>query len=476
MNDILKPDLCVIGGGSAGLTVAAAARAFGASVVLIEKGAMGGDCLNTGCVPSKALIAAAHHAHAGRQAAAFGVSFEAPRINFGRVNEHVQGVIAEIAPHDSVERYEALGAVVIEAPARFVDKRSVEAGGRTIRARRFVIAAGSHAAVAPIPGIESVPYLTNETIFTLTRKPQHLIIVGGGPIGMELAQAHVRLGCEVTVVEMQTPLGKDDPELTAFALRALARDGVRILADTQVEGVEPKGQGIAVRIKRAGESEVLSGSHLLLATGRVPNIEGLGLDAAGIQSDRRGIAVNSALRTSNRRVYAIGDIVAGGLQFTHVASYHASLVVRSALFGLPAREKRTIIPWATYTDPEIANVGLNEAAARAAHGEKFRILRWSFADNDRARTERQAEGLIKLITDRRGRILGCGIAGPHAGELISLFAYAVANGMKVGSLLKFIPPYPTLAEVARRVGVEYYREQLENPWVGRWLSFIRRLP
>ena len=374
MADILKPDLCIIGGGSGGLTVAASARAFGASVVLIEKGEMGGDCLNFGCVPSKSLIAAARHAEAGRSGKAFGVGFSAPKVDFARVNAHIQGVIADIAPHDSVERFEALGVTVIKDHARFTDKRTVIAGDTTIRARRFVVATGARAAIPPIPGLDAVPYLTNETVFNLTSRPKHLVVVGAGPIGTELAQAYRRLGSGVTVVEMADALAREDPEMAEIVLRRVKADGVDVRARTAIVSVARRDDAIVVTIKpENGAEEEITGSHLLIAAGRAPNVEDMGLDQARIKTGKTGIKVNSRLRTSNRRVYAIGD-VAGRLHFTHVAGYHGALVVRSTLFGLPAPVKPTIIPWATYTDPEIAHVGLTEAEASKRFGASFKVL------------------------------------------------------------------------------------------------------
>ncbi len=475
MSEILKADICVIGAGSGGLSVVAAARALGASAVLIERDKMGGDCLNTGCVPSKALIAAAKRAHTIQHANAFGVTASELKVNFGRVHEHVQSVIDSIAPHDSVDRFESLGATVIQAHGTFIDKNTVEAGGQRIQARRFVISTGSSAAIPPIKGLDAVDYLTNENIFTLTRKPSHLIIIGGGPIGMELAQAHRRLGCEVSVVEMFDPLGKDDPELTAIALRKIAAEGINIYAQTGVEAVEKKGQGVAVTLKSKTETQVISGSHLLVAAGRKVNIDNLGLEEAGIKLDGRAIKVNRGMKTTNRRVYAIGD-VAGGLQFTHMAGYHAGLVIRNALFGLPVKENRSIIPWATYTDPEISQVGMNESQAREMHGDNIKIMRATFAENDRARAERRTEGLAKMITDKKGKILGVGIVGANAGELISFFAYAMANKMKVGSFTKFIAPYPTISEIVKRLGVAFYADQVDNVWLSRLRRFNSKLP
>jgi pyruvate/2-oxoglutarate dehydrogenase complex dihydrolipoamide dehydrogenase (E3) component len=482
MAEILTPDLCVIGGGSGGLTVAAAARAFDASVVLVEKGMMGGDCLNTGCVPSKALIAAARHAEAARVGVPFGIAAAEPKVNFGRVHDHVHQVIASIAPHDSVERFEALGVTVLKDHARFIDKKTLQVGDTLVRARRFVVATGSRAAVPPIPGLSETPYLTNETIFDLRRAPSHLIVIGAGPIGLELAQALRRLGCEVVVVEAAEPLAREEVELRDIALRAIRAEGIEIRERTKVVSTEARGQGVAVSVQPpAGDDgldrpvETITGTHLLVAVGRAANIEDMGLDLARVKTENGAIRVNRGLRTSNRRIYAIGDVI-GGMQFTHLAGYHAGLVIRNALFGLPVRVKPYIVPRATYTEPEIAQVGMTEVEAQQRLRGNFKVVRWSFGENDRARAERQTEGLVKVIFDRRGRILGAGIAGAQAGELISLFALVIANGLSAKHLTAMIAPYPTLSEIARRIGVEYYKDQLENPWLGRLLRFNRRLP
>lgn len=470
---LLTPDICVIGAGSGGLSVAAAAAAFGVPVVLIERGKMGGDCLNYGCVPSKALIAAGKQAHLMGNGAAFGIAPAEAEVNFRQVMQHVEATIAAIAPNDSVERFTALGVQVIQEEARFKDARTVTAGDYEIRARRFVIATGSSPLVPPIPGLEDVPFLTNETIFSQTRRPSHLIIIGGGPIGMELAQAHRRLGCKVTVVEALSALGKDDPELTAFALARIREEGVTVLEHTRVTQVSKRGRtGVRVQIEDADGAHTIDGSHLLIAAGRTPNIDALDLDRAGITHDRRGITVSDKLRTKNRRVYAIGD-VAGGLQFTHVAGYHAGLVLRALLFRLNARENRTIIPWATYTDPEIAHVGLSEEEARKHH-RRISTLRWPYSENDRAQTERKTEGLIKLVTDRKGRILGASIAGANASEMISFWALAISQKLGVRDVAGYIAPYPTMTEIGKRAAITYFTETTRKPLVRALVRFLRR--
>ena len=334
--ETLPPDLCIIGAGSGGLSVAAGAVQMGASVVLIEGHKMGGDCLNYGCVPSKALIAAGKAAQAHRSSAPFGVAAHAPEVDYARAMEHVHEVIRGIEPHDSVERFEGLGVHVIQDWGRFTGPREVEAGGHRIQARRFVIATGSSPFVPPIPGLDTVPYLTNETLWDLRELPAHLIIIGGGPIGMEMAQAHRRLGSEVTVLEAFKAMGKDDPEIAAVALEALRGEGIVIREETKA--TEISGADGAITVSLEG-GETVTGTHLLVATGRASNLDKLDLEKAGIDHDRRGVKVTKGLRsTSNSKVYAIGD-VAGGLQFTHVAGYHAGLVIRNALFRLPVTNR-----------------------------------------------------------------------------------------------------------------------------------------
>ena len=473
MPDVLTPDICVIGAGSGGLSVAAAAASFGVSVVLIEKAAMGGDCLNFGCVPSKALLAAGKQAYALRTGAKFGIAAVEPDIDFKAVMRHVKGVISEIAPNDSVERFTSLGVHVIKAEAKFMDAKTVKAGSATIRARRFVVATGSSALIPPIPGLSAVDFLTNESVFEQDRLPQHLIIIGGGPIGMEMAQAHRRLGSEVTVLEGMKALGKDDPECAAIVLKRLRAEGVTIHEDAKVVAVEKRGKtGVRVKVEGRDGAFAIDGARLLVAAGRAANVNGLDLENAGIVFDRKGIKVDAGLRSSNRRVYAIGD-VAGSLQFTHMAGYHAGLVIRSILFRLPVKENRKTIPWVTFTDPELGHVGMSEADAHKA-GLKHNVLRWPFAENDRAQAEHKTEGLVKIITAANGRILGATIVGHGAGEQIGLWTLAVSKKLKVRDIAAMVFPYPVMSEAGKRAAISYYADAPRKPVVRKLLALLRK--
>ncbi len=453
--DVIKADICIIGAGSGGLSVAAGAAQLGAKTILIERGAMGGDCLNTGCVPSKALLSAAKHFKAMSDGGKFGLSARETAVDFGKVHDHVHGVIAGIAPLDSVERFEGLGVTVIKAEAKFVSSGAVEAGGTRIEARRFVVATGSRAAVPPIPGLAETPYLTNETIFDLTALPDHLIIIGGGPIGMEMAQAFCRLGSQVTLLEGAGVLAKDDPELVSVVVDQVKADGVDIREGVSITSIEQTDDGIRVAFGK----EAIEGSHLLVAAGRRPNIEDLGLEAAGVTFERTGIMVDERLRTSNRKIFAIGD-VAGGLQFTHVAGYHAGMVIRNALFRIPAKVDLSAVPWVTYTDPELAHVGLSEAAARQRFGARVKVLTWPLAENDRARAERDTRGFIKVVVGRKGKILGASIVGAGAGDLLQPWVLALSQGMKIGAFTSMIAPYPTRGEISKRAAGDYYTPTL----------------
>lgn len=477
----LTPDICVIGGGSAGLSVAAGAAAFGVPVVLVEKGLMGGDCLNTGCVPSKSLLAAASHAASRRAGETLGIAPVEPAIDFAAVKAHVRSVIDAIAPHDSVERFESLGVTVLQGAGKFTGKDTLSVGEDTIRARRFVIATGSHAFIPPVPGLDGVPYLTNETIFGLQTCPEHLLVLGGGPIGLEMAQAHRRLGARVTVLEAGRALGRDDEEHVPLVVEALKAEGVEFLERTHVVRAEATATGVMLTVEwpeRGGRSDgvgrlgQIEGSHLLIATGRAPSISGMGLEQAGVEFNARGIKVDEGLRTSNRRIYAIGDVI-GGMQFTHVAGYHAGLVLRSALFRLPAKENREIIPWVTYTQPEIAQVGLLEREARKRYGTRLKAVRVDYAGNDRAQADRKTNGKVKLLAGPGGRLVGASLVGANAGEMANLLSLAVSQGLTMKQLAGFIAPYPTYGEIIRRAALAYYADLPKRRLVRALVSVLR---
>ena len=469
MPETLRPDLCVIGGGSGGLSVAAGAVQMGASVVLVERAKMGGDCLNYGCVPSKALLAAAKHAQAHRTGAPFGVAPHEPEVNWRQVRDHVHGVIAAIEPHDSVERFEGLGVRVIKAEAQFAASAEVQAGDFRICARRFILATGSSPSAPPIPGLDSVPYLTNETVFDNDVRPDRMIVIGAGPIGMEMAQAHRRLGADVVVLEAFRALGRDDPELATVLLARLRSEGIEIREEVKITGIAHEAGRFIISFD---DGATLDGSHLLVAAGRRPNIGALNLEAGNVKSNRAGVEVDATLRSvSNRRVYAIGD-VAGGLQFTHVAGYHAGIVIRNALFRLSAKARTGHIPWVTYTDPEMAQAGLTEAQAREKWGDRCTVLRWSYEENDRAQAERATDGVAKAMLDPAGKIVGASIVGSHAGELIQIWALAISSRLKIGALAGFVSPYPTFGEISKRLAGSYYTPRLFSE---RTRSIVRLL-
>jgi len=466
----LKTDILVIGAGSGGLSVAAGASQMGADVILLEGHKMGGDCLNFGCVPSKALIASGKAAYGQAHAGALGVADVVPQVDYSAAKDHVHDVISQIEPMDSQERFEGFGVKVIREYGSFVSPTQVQAGDHLITARRVVIATGSSPLVPPIPGLDQVPYYTNETIFDLRDRPEHLLIIGGGPIGMEMAQAHIRLGCKVTVIEGLQALGKDDPEAAAIVLDTLRDEGVAIHEQAMVAQIRTNNGAVEVVTENG---DIFAGSHLLLAAGRKANTDRLNLEAAGIEPTRSGIKVDETLRTTNRKVYAIGD-VAGGLQFTHVAGYHAGIIIRSALFGLPSKAKTAHIPWATYTDPELAQVGLTEAQARAQHGDRVEIARFDYHHNDRAISERKTKGFIKVMVVK-GRPVGATIVGHQAGELINLWSLALANNLKMGQIAAMVSPYPTIGELNKRVAGAYFSPRLfENQTVKRVVRFVQR--
>ncbi len=466
---VIETDICVIGAGSGGLSVAAGASQMGAKVVLLEGHKMGGDCLNYGCVPSKALLAAGHKAHETSEAA-FGVAGHAPAPDYAAAKDHVQAVIDEIAPVDSQERFEGFGVHVIREFGRFISDSEVQAGDHVIKARRFVIATGSRPFVPPIPGLDTVPHHTNETIFDLRERPDHLIIIGGGPIGMEMAQAHRRLGSKVTVLEGAKAMGKDDPEAAALVLENLRAEGIEIVEGALASQISGTEGAIKVETKDGAR---YSGSHLLVAVGRAVNVDKLDLEKAGVAYERGGVTVDAGLRSTNKRVYAVGD-VAGGLQFTHVAGYHAGIIIRPMLFGLPAKARTDHIPWATYTSPELAQVGLTEAEAKDKHGDGVFIARAEFEHNDRGIATGQTKGFVKVMVVK-GKPVGATIVGPQAGELIGIWALAIANKLKMSAVANMVAPYPTLGEINKRAASAYFTPKLfDSPLVKRVVRIVQR--
>lgn len=472
MAETLRPDICVIGGGPGGLSVAGAAAGFGVTTVLVERHKMGGDSLNAGCVPSKALMAAARRAEATRSAKMFGVDVRDTVVYFSGVHRHVHSVIAAVAPANSAERFTGLGVRVIHAQAKFKDRNTVVAGDIEIRARRFVIATGSKPALPAISGLDSGPYLTNENIFDLIERPEHLIIIGAGATGLELAQGFRRLGSSVTVLEAAQPLGRDDPECADVVLAQLEREGVVIRSGVNVVAVAHAGRTVTATIESGGAEQTITGSHLLVAVGRSPSIADLDLEAAGIRHERSGIVVNRKLKTGNRRVYAIGDCIAGTLGLTHAANYHAGLVIRNALFRLPVRVNNDCIPRVTFTDPELAQIGVTEARARQ-QGVKIRVTRWPYHDNDRAQAEGAPRGHIKVITTAKGKIVGVTIVGTQAGELIGMWVLAVARNLNLRNVTDLVLPYPTLSEVGKRAAIDYFTPSLTDVWARRIIGWMR---
>ena len=475
MSEGERYDLCVVGAGSAGLSVAAGAAQLGLKTVLIEAGRMGGDCLNTGCVPSKALLAAAKLIHAHRHPALAGVPPHDVETRRQAVNAHVQGAIAALAPHDSVARFEGLGVRVVRGHASFLGRDSLTVAGETIRARDIVLATGSRPALPKIPGLDPREVLTNESLFDVETVPEHLIVIGGGPVGIEMAQAHRRLGAGVTVLQRGTILPKDEPELVDVLRQGLRTEGIEIVENAEIRSVRHEAGRHAVEIAGTGGSRVITGSHILVATGRQPNVEGLGLAQAGVKFSASGIATDARLRTSNRHVHAIGDCT-GGPMFTHVAGYHAGIVIRQLAFRLPAKVDDSALPWVTYTDPELAHVGLTLAEAKARHGDRAKSLVKTLGGLDRAVAEGRTEGMLKLVALPNGRILGCSILAPSAGEMIGLWCLAIAKEMTLRDLTSLVLPYPTFSEISKQAAGEWYRPTLFGERTRRLVRILRKLP
>lgn len=471
-------DLVAIGGGTAGLVTSAGAAALGARTALVERDRLGGECLWTGCVPSKAMIGSARIADAFRRAGAFGLAPRDPAPDGSAVLESVREVRARVQPHDDPARFRAMGVDVVEGEARFLSPEEIEVGSRRIRGRKFVIATGSRPAIPPIEGLETAGYYTHETAFDRETLPGSVLILGGGPIGIEFAQAYARLGVDVAVVEMEDRiLPREDPELSVRLEEALAGEGIRILTGRRAVEAAPAGEGVSVAVEGPDGRRVLEAAAVLVAAGRKPNVEALGLEAAGVETGPEGVVVDDRLRTSRHHIFAAGDVT-GGLRFTHVADHEARSVVRNALFPFPSRVRYDSVPWCTFTDPELAHVGLTEAEARERDGDGVRTYVYDLEGLDRAITDRAASGCVKLVTDARGRILGGHLLAPEAGTMIAEVALAMEHGLRVGDLSRLVHAYPTMAEGVRRAADLYYRAKLTDRtrrWLHRWLSLARRL-
>lgn len=474
-------DICIIGAGSAGLSIASGAAQLGRSVVLYEAGEMGGDCLNSGCVPSKAILKAGKIAQSRREGAKFGIKPTEPEVDFNAVKAHIQDVIDTIAPVDSQERFEGLGCIVIREFASFKDARTVMSDSTEVRAKRFVVATGSRASAPPIPGLADVDYLTNEDIFTVPDLPQHLLVIGAGPIGLEMGQTFRRLGSDVTIVDIAEPLGRSEPEHAKVLKTSLEKEGVMFYTPANTKIIRQVKTGKNKRVEIELESgEILQGSHLLVAAGRKPIVDGLGLEAAGVTYDRRGIETDDSLRTSNKRVYAAGDVAKGMGGLTHAAGFHAGQIIKNFYFMPPvigrALSKATTnrMPAVVYTEPELASIGMTEAEAKEKD-MTYKAVHWDYEENDRAIAERHTIGGAKIIVGKDKRILGGSVVGDYAGETIHMLSVAMTNGVKISGLAQIISPYPTRSEVVKRAAGSYYTAAIFGPkakWLaGLWTKF-----
>lgn len=472
-NDLLFCDLAIIGGGSAGLSMASGSAQLGLKVLLIEPYKMGGDCLNYGCIPSKTLLNTAKTFYQAKHTSTLGIEAETIRVDFSKVMQQVHAVIAHIAKHDSVERFTSLGVQVIQEKGHFIGANQFQVQSNIIQAKHFVVATGSSPAIPLIPGLDKVPYLTNESIFNLKTQPEHLIVIGGGPIGCELAQAFAMLGSKVTLLEAMTILPKDDADCVTVVRSQLQATQVKLYEQVKIQTViQNKDESISVHLDNEDKPLIISGSHLLVAAGRLANVEGLGLEKAGVEYTPKGIKTNARLQTSNKKIYAIGDVT-GPYQFTHMASYQAGIALKNIVFKWPAKVDYKAVPWVTYTEPELAHVGL--LAERALKDPTLKITEFAFDEVDRAQADNQLGGKIKVITDKKAKILGVSIVGAHAGELILPWVIAIREGKTLRSFTDAIAPYPTLSEISKRVAGEYYKPLLFSNKIRRLVRWLNKL-
>lgn len=470
---LTKCEICIIGAGAAGLSVASGAAQLGINIILIEGNLMGGDCLNYGCVPSKSLLSIAKHYYQAKNSEKFGFKTVVSEANISNILEKVRQVIKEIEPNDSIERFTNLGVNVITGFATFVDRKTVIINNdHYIEADYFVIASGAKASIPNIPGLEKVNYLTNETIFSIKENPDHLIIIGGGPIGIEIAQAFAMLGVQVSLIARHNILPKEDSDLVDILRQQFKFQGINCHENVKVLKIDKIDNNIALSISNNNEEIIIKGSHLFLATGRSPNIKQLNLEAAGVNYTDFGIDVDNRLRTSNKKIFAIGDVT-GGLEFTHVAGYHAGIIIRNILFRQRAKVDYRAVPRVTYTYPELAHVGLTFEKAKEQFGDGVKITVFEFADNDRARTEHETMGKIKLITNQKGIVLGVSILGLNAGELLMPWIDLMNRRESIKAFTKNIIPYPTLSEMNKQVVSKYYSPLLFSPLVRKIVKFLK---
>ncbi len=466
-------DIGILGGGSAGLTIAAGSAMLGAKTLLVEKEkSLGGDCLHFGCVPSKTLIKTARVCHLIKQAGKFGLpEMSLKQVDYKAVARRIQSVIEVIQKHDSPERFCKLGARVEFGSPRFRDEKSIKIEGRTYSARNWVIATGSSPAVPPIEGLDSTPYITNREIFSLDHLPESMIVLGGGPIGIEMAQAFCRLGSKVTVIQRENQiLGKEDKDLADKVMNVMSSEGVIFYLNASILRVKDRGREKEVVIKTADSELSLKGETILVAIGRAFNLEGLGLENIGVEFDRRGLKLDGRLRTAQKHIYGAGDVT-GQYLFTHAAGYEGGIVIRNAIFHLPAKVDYTNIPWCTYTDPELASIGMNETRAKDA-GIKYSVWTEPFLRNDRSLAEGEENGFIKMVLDEKEKPVGIQILGPHAGELISEWV-AIFNGKsKLSTIASAVHPYPTLGEINKRIIGNLFAEKIYSEKVKRGLKFF----
>lgn len=466
-------DIGVIGGGAAGLTVAAGASQLGVKTLLVEKESkLGGDCLHYGCVPSKALIRSASVFHKMRHAEAYGLPrVDLPPVDFKQVAARIQSVIDTIQVHDSEERFCGLGVKVEYGEASFVDEHVVEFGGKRVSAKFWVLATGSEPVGLPVPGLEETGYWTNKDIFSLDQLPSSLIVVGGGPIGCEMAQAFSRLGSKVRILQRNCQLlSAEDEDMAEVVQEAFRAEGIGLDLCADTKEVRSLNGGVEVEYECAGKTEVIKAEKLLLAAGRTPNVSGLKLENAGVEYDRRGVKVDNRLRTSQKHIFAAGDVI-GKYQFTHAAGYEGGIVISNAVFRLPRKVDYTWLPWCTYTEPELASIGMNEKAAKKA-GIEYTVWEEKFADNDRAQAEGATAGKIKLVLDKKEKPLGVQIVGPHAGELASEWVAALNAKAGLSTLASAMHPYPTVSEINKRVAGKVLSPKLFSDKVRKTLGFV----